>query len=180
MDASAHKKNFLLTGIPAVGKTTVIIKLAEMLGEKAVGFYTRELRSSKRREGFEIVSLKGEKAVLAHVDFSSPYKVSKYKVKPLNLNPFVSQIKQALTAGESSCFLIDEIGKMELFSSDFKQVVIEALDSPIPVVATVMQKNHPFCDELKNRWDVELTEITLENRDEVPRWLFNQLAKLTR
>jgi nucleoside-triphosphatase THEP1 len=43
MDAT--KKNILLTGVPGVGKTTLMITLSESLRElNPVGFYTEEIR----------------------------------------------------------------------------------------------------------------------------------------
>ena len=31
-----------------------------------------------------------------------------------------------------------------------------------------MERAHPFADRLKNRRDVEVIEVTLQNRDELP------------
>ncbi|HQO78485.1 MAG TPA: nucleoside-triphosphatase [Thermodesulfobacteriota bacterium] len=68
---------------------------------------------------------------------------------------------------ESRIILIDEIGKMERFSERFKEVVLACLDSNKPVIATIMSGSHPFVDEVKNRGDVELVRVTLENRDQL-------------
>ena len=39
------KKNILITGLPGVGKTTLIKKLAEVLNDlNPIGFYTAEIR----------------------------------------------------------------------------------------------------------------------------------------
>ena len=46
-------KALLLTGVPGVGKTTVIRKVADALAARRVrGFLTREMRSRGRRVGF--------------------------------------------------------------------------------------------------------------------------------
>jgi len=39
----------LLTGVPGVGKTTVIRKVARFIGPNAAGFYTEETREGGRR-----------------------------------------------------------------------------------------------------------------------------------
>jgi hypothetical protein len=54
------KPVILLTGQPGVGKTTVIKQSVSRLGDKAGGFYTREVRERGRRVGFEIVTLAGQ------------------------------------------------------------------------------------------------------------------------
>jgi nucleoside-triphosphatase len=52
-------RTLLLTGRPGVGKTTVIKKVAEALGDRAGGFYTEEIRGAEgRRRGFQLVTLK--------------------------------------------------------------------------------------------------------------------------
>ena len=40
--------------------------------------------------------------------------------------------------------IIDEIGKMELFSSPFQSAVLKAISSPKIVIATAMQDEHPW------------------------------------
>ncbi len=56
------KKNLLVTGLPGVGKTTLIKKLSEALKDfHPVGFYTEEIRERGERKGFELISLEGKK-----------------------------------------------------------------------------------------------------------------------
>ena len=169
------RKNFLLTGPPGCGKTTVIIKLARLLGFQAKGFYTGEIRPSRVREGFKIVSLGGKEEVLAHVDFCSKYKVGKYKVLPERMGFALEEIKGALSSPQPCCLLIDEIGKMELLHPEFQQVVEAALDSALPVVATVMAQAHPWVDRIKNRADAEVIPVTPENRDRLPQELYHRV-----
>ena len=79
-------KNILLTGQPGCGKTTVIRRLIDRLGDlRVAGFYTLELREHGQGVGFEAVSLSGQRAILAHVNFRSKHRVSKYGVEPERL-----------------------------------------------------------------------------------------------
>jgi nucleoside-triphosphatase len=168
-------KNILLSGVPGIGKTTVIVKLAEMLGDKAVGFYTSEIRAEGKRVGFSIRSLDGFESILAHVDIRSKYRVGRYGVDLEGLERAICGIEMAMEAGGKRYILIDEIGKMELFSERFREFVTKALDSPLPVVATIFHRPHPFCDLIKARDDVRIVEVTVGNRDGLPRKLYMDL-----
>lgn len=170
------RKNILLTGAPGTGKTTVARRAAEMLGQKICGFYTAEVREGKKRRGFEIVTMGGRRAVLADINYSSPYRVGKYGVKPENLAPALEEIRAALKEDEELPILIDEIAKMEFFAPGFKETVLEAFHSANPVIATIMASPHPFCDELKKRPDVLLFEVTPQNRDVLPQEILDAFS----
>lgn len=158
----------LLTGRPGVGKTTVLIRLAALLGREAAGFYTAEIREEGRRAGFEIVTLGGPRAVLAHVWSASRRRVGKYGVEAENLALAVNELERALNEGEEKYLLIDEIGKMELFSPAFQEIVRRSFSAPNPVAATIMAGPHPFCDALKRQAGVYLVTVTPANRDRLP------------
>ena len=65
-------KNLLLTGSPGCGKTTVLERVVEHLGDhRLAGFLTLELREHGQRVGFEAVGLGGRRVILAHVRFRS-------------------------------------------------------------------------------------------------------------
>ena len=64
-DSPSAAPVILLTGRPGTGKTTAIRHVVDALGDRAGGFYTREVRAVGRRTGFELVTLAGEAAVLA-------------------------------------------------------------------------------------------------------------------
>lgn len=161
-------KTILLTGRPGVGKTTVIERLLRSLADiEAGGFFTREVREASRRIGFDIVTLDGQKAPLARAGLRSPHRVSKYGVDVASLDRVgVAAIRRAVEAAD--LVVIDEIGKMELFSDRFREAVTEAVESPKPVVATVMAGRHPFVDALKRQPNVTLIEVTEASRDEAP------------
>jgi nucleoside-triphosphatase len=75
------KRNFLVTGIPGVGKTTLIRNVCKRLASShPEGFYTEEIRESGVREGFALVSLDGKRSVLSQVNVKSRHRVGKYGV----------------------------------------------------------------------------------------------------
>lgn len=157
---------YLLTGRPGTGKTTLIKQAIARTKTDAGGFYTEELRSRGIRQGFRIVTLDGQNVILAHVNFSGPYRVSKYGVDIFSLdNIGVSAIHRAIR--ESDLIVIDEIGKMELFSLRFKEAVSMAIDSGKKVLGTIMLNPHPFADEIKRHPKVRVVEVTLTNHEQV-------------
>lgn len=157
---------FLLSGAPGVGKTSLIKEAISGLGNKAGGFYTEEIRAGGQRQGFKIVTLAGEAATLAHISFKSPYRVSRYGVDTESLDRV--GVAALLEATERcQVIVIDEIGKMELFSPAFKQAVLLALASGRKVLGTIMLASHPFADEIRSRPEVRFLVLTRDNRPEV-------------
>jgi nucleoside-triphosphatase len=167
-----------LTGHPGVGKTTVIKQAALALGARAGGFYTEELRGAGGRKGFRLITLDGQETTMAHVDIRGRHRVGRYGVDVEAINRVgVAAIRQAL--GLRQVVVIDEIGKMELFSDAFRAIVFEALMSSGPIVATVMQKPHAWVDALKTMHGVTLWQVTQANRDELPARVLAWLDKAT-
>ncbi|WP_431040876.1 nucleoside-triphosphatase [Streptomyces sp. P1-3] len=161
----------LLEGRPGIGKTTAVRRLASLLHTRTpVGFTTEEIRKGTARVGFALETLDGRRAVLAHAAFPGPPRVGRYGVDlrvmeelalsaiaPLSRNPVPGDLA-----------LIDELGRMELSSSAFREAVEELLAAGIDLVATVHAHHDPFTDALKRRAGIELVQVTAQNRDALP------------
>jgi len=155
--------NILLTGRHGIGKTTLIKKLIDATSLSKGGFYTEEIREGGKRVGFSLMTLDGKKSTLASIKIKSPYRVGKYSVDVDGFEAIgVEAIRKAMPTKE--LIIIDEIGKMELFSKKFRDVVIQALNTG-RVVATIKKGRSGFIDGIKSRRDVRLLEVNLENRD---------------
>jgi nucleoside-triphosphatase len=162
-------RTLLLTGHPGVGKTTVIQQVATVLGPRAGGFYTEEISGPGGRKGFRLVTLDGREAVMAHVDIRTRHRVGRYGVDVATLDSVgVAAIRKAIDSRDAAAVVIDEIGKMEMFSGEFRGAVLKAMSSSKIVVATVMQKNHDWVSALKAMPQVTVWEITKANRDAMP------------
>jgi nucleoside-triphosphatase len=150
-----------------VGKTTCIERLLERLEAQAFGFFTREVRLEGRRVGFDIETLDGRRGILARDGLESPYRVGRYGV---DLESFESLALPALEEGleKGRLLIIDEIGKMELYSRAFRGLVERAFAGPNPVVATIMIGNPPFIRRLKAHPQARLIEVTRSNREAIP------------
>jgi nucleoside-triphosphatase len=169
---------YLLTGMPGTGKTTIIRKLAKSLGVRAGGFYTEEIRDQGIRQGFRIVTLDGQSSVLAHTNIKSPYRVSKYGVDIKGLESVAIPVLQRAVE-ERDVIIIDEIGKMELFSNKFKNAVLETLESGKKVLGTIMLKSDPWVDQIKMKPQVKLITVTRNNHDEVMEELMHYASSAT-
>lgn len=161
-------KTILLTGRPRVGKTTIIKDVVRRLPGQAGGFYTEEIKERGRRQGFKIVTLDGQEGILAHVDIKSPMRVSKYGVNLADLEDIgVAAIREAIA--QKDYVVIDEIGKMELFSKTFRDAVWAAIHSDSFVLGTITLRSHSWADSVKALPQVTTIEVTQANRDEIAR-----------
>ena len=168
------KQVYLLTGRPGTGKTSLIKQAVAGMKGKAGGFYTEEIRNQGVRTGFRLVTLNGQSAILAHIDIHSPYRVSKYGVDIDGLDRVgVSALQQA--AEQCDLVVIDVIGRMELFSANFRETVSQIIDSGKAVLGTIMLNPNPWADAIKRQPQVNLVEVTRHNHrqvlEELLRWL---------
>jgi nucleoside-triphosphatase len=160
----------LLEGRPASGKTTVargLVGLLHARDDPVSGFTTEEILEGGSRVGFRVEDVTGERAVLAHVDLPGPPRVGKYGVDLLSFE----RIALPAVAAPTGVVVIDELGKMELASREFRRAVSALFEGDIPIVATVHAFAHPFTDELKGRSEVETIRISERNRDTLPEEL---------
>jgi nucleoside-triphosphatase len=138
------------------------------------GFLTRELRQRGRRVGFEIETFAGERGVLAHVELPGPPRVGRYGV---DLETFEALALPAMKLrGEKRVVLVDELGKMELASGRFREATLALFEDPVPIVATVQSRPHPFTARLRRRAEVQTLPLTTANRDQLPGELARRLS----
>jgi len=154
----------LLTGRPGSGKTTLIKRVLDELPQRCGGFYTEEIRDHGTRVGFKVVALADGEVVFAHVGFTTPERVGKYGLDLSALEAVgVNAIREAVQA--ERLIVIDEIGPMEIRSVVFREAVNDALDSELPVLATIFSRSLPFTNAIKSRPDVVLIDVRPDNRE---------------
>lgn len=169
------KKNIFLTGAPSSGKTTVIKKVISRLRFPATGFYTEEERVQGRRVGFVMKTLDGRSGYLAHQDIGSDFHIRRYGVSIENIETIAVP---SITPRNRHIIILDEIGKMECFSDIFKEAALTALDSPGIVIGTITLGGDEFITRVKNRGDIEILEVTPENRDSLPDLILERASML--
>jgi|SRR5208283_1890837 len=171
------KKNIFLTGAPSSGKTTIIKKVIKALTVPANGFYTEEERKEDKRVGFVLNSLDGHKGYLAHQDIRSDLHIRRYGVSIENIE---SIAVPSIAPVSGQIIILDEIGKMECFSKVFREAALKALDSPSIVIGTITLGGDEFIETVKTREDMEILEVTPDNRDALPQEIIGKLEKLLR
>ncbi|XP_039429896.1 nucleoside-triphosphatase THEP1 [Culex pipiens pallens] len=183
----------LITGMPGVGKTTIMRHVGTELQRRAIafdGFYTEELRSSSgERSGFDIVTFDGKRAPLARTSDSirnAPAKnrVGKYTVC---VTEFESVALPALAIrSTANLLLLDEIGKMELKSRPFEdrlQQIVDAVTAPpegrLKFVATVpLKASLNIVERLKRTPGVQLFHVTVSNRDKMRQDILEAVVRM--
>ena len=164
----------LLTGAPGTGKTTIIREAIAASRANAGGFYTQEMRQGGIRLGFEIITLDGHRAIMAHTDFRGHQRVGKYVADVAALERVaLPAVREAIRACD--VVVVDEIGKMELLSPAFMDILLEALGSGKRLLGTIMLQPHPLADRIKRHQGVQVLVITRANRqqalEQVTEWL---------
>lgn len=172
--------NFVLTGPPGCGKSTLISEVvAELrsLGCRVGGFYTPELRERGRRVGFRMVDIAtGTALLLAHESQPEGPLVSRYRVNVPNVDR-MTELSLERALADSDLVVIDEIAPMELFSGRFERTVRRILDSPKPLLAAVHYRTKSgLIGDIKRRPDTRLWVLTPASRASVRAELLRELT----
>lgn len=158
-------KNFVLTGAPGCGKTTLLTRLLTRLETlEAGGFTTEEILENDERVGFRLRTIEGDSAIIAHVEYDKHPAHGRYGVQPGMIKHFANRaVRRALT--HDRLIVIDEIGPIQLTAPGFAKTVLRALGSKRVVLATVPEKDDEFIATIKRRPDVRLLRMTTDNRE---------------
>ena len=166
----------VLTGAPGVGKTTAVMHAARALNDRGLkvgGIVSRELRTNNMRVGFEFIDLiTNDTIVLASITGNGP-KVGKYFVNLEGCRSAAERLSGAVK--NSDVIVCDELGPMELKSTEFIDSVMSLLDVDKKVIVVVHQKlQHPLTDQFRKKSSL-LINLDLRNRAKVNEILLDGL-----
>jgi len=176
--------NFLVTGRPGSGKSTVIERTVRILTESGLsvgGLICPEIRDrSGARTGFLMRDIRtGEERVLASVGLAAGPSVGKYRVAVENVD-FMADFSILRALREADVVVVDEIAPMEVFSRRFVGAVRLALDSPKPFLAAIhMKTSSGFIGGVKRRPDVRTWVVDADNREKLPREIASEILRVT-
>jgi nucleoside-triphosphatase len=168
--------NYFISGPPKSGKTTLLRKLVQKMREKGLrigGFLSPDEKSHGRRTGFFVEDIAtGRVEMLAAEDIDGP-KVSKYHV---NIKTFESLAVPALEgASKYDVIIIDEIGRMEMKSMKFGDLLTQVLESDVPVVAAL---NRDYIESYRSWGEVQM--LTPSSRSRIYLDLLEKVMKYKR
>lgn len=187
--AALRVSRVLLTGPPGIGKTTICEKLVSMIKQqnyKSDGFYTKEVRGPNgNRIGFDVVLVKNDKkSTLARVKkVINQSQHSKYKVG--NYHVFLHDFEAAALPvfdSNTDILIIDEIGKMELFSQKFRNEVIKSffetsnrlfIIATIPQMHKIPQQHSSMFQKFRTDEKYKIITVNYQNRNNLPGEIFS-------
>jgi nucleoside-triphosphatase len=171
-----------LTGQPGIGKTTairLIVRELEKNGKRVGGMISSEIRETGERVGFQLEDISTHQiGILAHskVKSSDAPIIGKYYVNIFDIERIGAAAIRA-AASEADVVIIDEIGPMELKSTQFVLAVEFALASKKNIIATIHRRStHPLVSSIKSNPDYRIIEINLLNRVRVPFEIVDKTA----
>lgn len=174
-----------LTGRPGIGKTTVVLETIRLLkgsGIRIGGMVSFEVRESGVRVGFRVRDLStGLEGWLAHVSLASGPRIGRYRVDIYGFESIgVKAIVDAIDDDSIMVVVVDEVGPMELLSRMFRDAIRRLLDSGKSILGTIHYRcEDPLARRIRSMKDVEVIEVTLDNRDRLPSILYDRLSLLT-
>jgi nucleoside-triphosphatase len=147
-----------LTGEVGVGKTTVVIKVLDLLGGSQGGF-----RTERCPEGYKIVDIQtGSERLIATLDERGALKPHPQAFEQIG----VAAIERA--SASEGLVVMDELGFLELEAPRFQQAVFAALRGPHPVLGVLRSAHNDFLDAIRALDNVEVIEVRQDNREGLP------------
>lgn len=151
---NSGKKHFLITGNRGSGKTTLFLKLKEVLC------------NAEKHNIPEIMTylIPQEKVILRNVLTGEEDTIGIFKDNWMETvssgfqNLGVRSVEDAIKADDSKWAAIDEIGFLESKEERFKDAV-RKLFANKKILAVIRKQDIPFLNELKNREDVYLVDM---------------------
>jgi nucleoside-triphosphatase len=162
-----------ITGLPNAGKTETLIRIVKKLeddGYRVGGMLTKPIEKDGK-QAILIRDWRSNKEVLfADTESNIGCRVGEYNIDTKQLDSVGTKaIEDAVHDEETDIVIVDEVGKMEMLSERFCDVVKEALDSGKMLILTLHKKSrNSLLQDIRRRDDVRLLEVTPINKNLLP------------
>lgn len=141
---------------------------------KIGGFRTVPIIEHGVKKGFLLESLAGESKTFAHVELDT---INLFDIYRYNIDIFEEFGVMCLTEAlaNSDLILMDEIGLMERDARQFCQMILRCLNSETIVLGAYQKRASWFAQLLQSRDDTRVFEVTIANREQIPKQIVSLL-----
>ncbi|XP_019056237.1 PREDICTED: cancer-related nucleoside-triphosphatase homolog isoform X2 [Tarenaya hassleriana] len=105
--------------------------------------------------------------------------VGRYKVDVASFESIA--LPELQVKADTHLFIIDEVGKMEMFSPSFFPAVLKVLESNIPFLASIpvpkLGRAIPGVERLRNQPGASLISLSTSNRDSMREQVYGVLSE---
>lgn len=153
--------NIFFTGPIGIGKSTILYKVIEDMKCSVGGFISERYEQNEIKK-FDMISLNDGKSnnIFATYDKNrNEMKINEHVFK----NEAVDILNMAFKTKD--VIIMDELGFMENNIIEFKETVYNLLNSNKPVIGVLKKHDCEFLNDIKNREDTLIVQVTLENRN---------------
>ena len=164
------KDKLFLTGALHVGKSTCVDKVLLPLAGDAAGF-----RTWFQGEARDVLMLSN----INHSDAQVVARLIRGGGRAVSTEVFNTHGTALLRAAQGARLVVmDELGRLEQEALGFQAQVLKTLDAPSPVLGVLRHNAHGWLDAVRLHPRVRVIEVTLDNRDTIPKLLLETLAEL--
>ena len=162
----------LLTGLPRTGKTTVLNRFLKAHQNDCDWIVSHEIRNAAdERVGFEASTSSGDRGIFAHKEhIQSEWEMGGYRVDLHVIDRLFAQTISDSMAQLTRLLVLDEIGRMQMMSPRFVDVIDRQFQSDKFVLATIRHGDE-WAEVYKQNPRAQVIEVTLENRERLPEML---------
>ncbi|MFX1294481.1 MAG: nucleoside-triphosphatase [Promethearchaeota archaeon] len=175
--------NILLTGEVRVGKTTVCLRLVDILREYGInpkGILTPAIYNSEGKKiGFNVLNITNNQSwLLAHTiqNLDGP-RIGSYLFDQMALDCAIKVLETAFQSKNAIIFL-DEIGPLELKLNEGFAPILESIPFHRTGHILIVVRYH-ILNEFRQKFkdiDFIVFNVNLVNRDQIPRQIIYQLS----
>ena len=180
----SKRLKILITGPPRCGKTTLVSQISIQLKKmniKIFGFITTEVKKGQKRIGFRAIDInsKYECWLSRKTNKKTQYMVGSYNVFIGEFEQFLEKSFENFSIDNSNnLIIIDEIGKMELYSKKFISLISEIFKSNNSILATIGQKlRHPVKEMLLQMKNIKIYNLNRNNFNDIKSDLIQNLLE---